>query len=103
MPTREFCAFLLEGEHGRQEIFQVLNVDGLWGSFQVPDSEVDRARAYAQRRGLDIRAFIHSHHSTVRMSPADLRSHANSPYPWIVVHAGPRGLDYKTYPVRGQA
>lgn len=98
MRGREFCAFLLQGEHGMQEIFRVLNVDGLWGSFQVPDSELDRVETYAQCQGMTIGAFIHSHHSSIDMSPADVRSHARSRYPWIVVHAGPDGFSYKTYP-----
>lgn len=98
MRGREYCAFLLEGANGTQEIFQVLNVDGLWGSFQVPDSELERVEAHAQRQGMTIVAFIHSHHSSVDMSPADIRSHARSRYPWIVVHAGTHEFRYKTYP-----
>lgn len=99
MRGREYCAFLLTGERGLQEVFQVLNVDGLWGSFQVPDSELARVEAHARRRGMTIGAFIHSHHSTVQMSPADRRSHARSRYPWIVVRLNSDGFDYATYPV----
>lgn len=102
MPGREYCAFVLEGEHGMQEIFQVLNVDGLRGCFQVPCSELARVEAHAQRHRITIGAFIHSHHSGVHLSAADVRSRARCSYPWIVVHAGPRRFMYKSYPARAQ-
>jgi len=56
------------------------------GVFALDELEVERVRRAAARRGERIVAFVHSHTSSLDLSPPDRRSQLLTRLPWLVVH-----------------
>jgi len=96
-PHREMCAFLLLSGNGQQELMFVSNLATVPSRFAVADYELDRAQSYADRRKMQLAAFIHSHDTNTELSAIDRRRLPHSPLPWIVVCLRPDGLSATWY------
>lgn len=97
----EVCGYLLDDGDGSQEFFRVRNWSELPGSFTVTEGELKRVERYARRNHLNVRAFVHSHRSTLELSRMDARDLAGSDVPWIVAVLKGETLRYAVYDVGG--
>jgi proteasome lid subunit RPN8/RPN11 len=95
--NHEICGALLVGEHGAQRFFALTNMSGEAHTFFVSLPEFDRLARYAERSGMRISAFIHSHQSSLDLSPQDIISLQLSNLLWIVVVASGTEIRYRSY------
>jgi proteasome lid subunit RPN8/RPN11 len=94
---QEVCGFLLFDVVGGQRFQRVNNLFSEPHSFFVSQFEFERLQRHAQRHHLQIRAFIHSHQSSLKLSGADISGLEGSNIPWIVVAVCKEGLQFKVY------
>ena len=94
---REICGFLLIGASGAQEFRAVNNLERWPDSFLVSDVATGRIHRDAERLGLRVAAFVHSHPIGVELSDLDAIGMKASAIPWIVVTLGSSGVHFKVH------
>src|SRR5688572_12741353 len=87
----EICGFILIDSAGNPDFYLLNNLSKEPHCFVVGRPEFLRLERYAQRRGLRIAAFVHSHASGLELSGSDIQGLCNGQIPWIVVALTPSG------------
>lgn len=95
--ANEVCAFLLEDNSGEQQIIRVRNLSGDPHGFIVASTELRRVEEYAKSIRSRIKAFIHSHAASLRLSKEDYESFKYSNFYWLIIKLGRSGLQVKLY------
>jgi proteasome lid subunit RPN8/RPN11 len=95
--NREICGALLVGEHGAQRFFALTNMSCEVRTFFVSLFEFDRLARYAERNAMRIRAFIHSHQSSLDLSAQDVISLQISELPWIIAVSSGTEIRYRLH------
>ena len=97
---REIAGLLLESSDGQQRIVLGPNLADEPGAVELPGWWRERIEWWAQSSGLTVRAFVHSHLTSLEASPEDEEGMRQSELPWIVVWMRDGGLEWRAL-VRG--
>lgn len=82
---REVCAFLLCNDHEECLLF-VPNLAEFRHEFALSPDTLERSMLLAQRQGMRVLTFVHSHVESIQLSNADYRAMSRIPeIPWLIV------------------
>ncbi|WP_181179371.1 hypothetical protein [Methylibium rhizosphaerae] len=93
----EVWAALLIDASGRQSLASLPNLSARTDAFIVSRAGWQLVRTHAADRRLRIAALVHSHPRGTGLSRADRKGLERSTLPWIIVAAGPGGIDYAVH------
>jgi proteasome lid subunit RPN8/RPN11 len=97
---REIAGLLLESADGQQRVVLGPNLADEPGVVELPGWWRERIERWARTSELTVRAFVHSHGTTLRASPEDEESMRQSGLPWVIVLVRKGELRWRAY---GQA
>lgn len=81
----EVCAFVLRNDHEELLLF-VPNLAEWRYEFALAPDTLERTMLLAQRRGMRVLAFVHSHIGSIALSEADRKAMRRTlKIPWLVV------------------
>jgi proteasome lid subunit RPN8/RPN11 len=96
----EIAGLLLESADGQQRVVLGPNLADEPGVVELPGWWRERIERWARTSELTVRAFVHSHGTTLRASPEDEESMRQSGLPWVIVLVRKGELRWRAY---GQA
>ena len=91
----EVCGFLLRDRSNAQIFLRVWNSSPGPSQFSITRGELERVSKYADRCGCKLEAFLHSHASSLDLSPEDKRMLLSGTIPWVIVRKGSNKLEQR--------